>query len=119
MVNTRNVALSVSVASTAWAGGLACQLVATAAVIDISDITQFFYHDKSSLTSLNKGKSTDLQKLLKYFSRTSYVYNLLIIAGAAPVIFVLCSKDLLVVALLLFIVKLATTSLSLSFISSS
>ena len=48
------------------------ELAATVTVLDISDITQFFCHNKSSFISqLNKGRSNDLQKLLKYFNVTT------------------------------------------------
>ena len=41
-------------------GGLAFGLSATAAVLDISDIIQFFDHDKlSSISQLIKGKFRD------------------------------------------------------------
>ena len=70
-----------NVASVTGTGGLAPGLVGTSGVLDISDITQFFYHDKSSsIFQLLKGKSRDLQKLLKYFNGiTTSAFNLLLI----------------------------------------
>ena len=48
-------------------------------------------------------KSRDLQNLLKYFNGiTTSVFILLLFTGFLPIIFVLYSKDLLVVDLLLF-----------------
>ena len=63
----------------------------TAAVLDVSDIIQFFVHLKSSSTPLLiKGKSIDLQMLLKYLNgTTTSASNLPLPAGALPVIFVL------------------------------
>ena len=53
---------------------------------------------------LIKSKSRDLQKLLKYFNEaTISVSNVLLSAGALPIIYVLYSKNVLVVFLLLFI----------------
>ena len=47
----------------------AFELAVTEDVFDISEIAQFFDHDKSgSISQLTKGKSRDLQKLLKYFN---------------------------------------------------
>ena len=96
-----NIAPVVSVALLA---GL-CGLTATSAVPDISEIIQFLDHDNSSyILQLNKEKSRDLQKLLKYFNGTkTSVSNLLSSAGVLPMIFVLDSKYLLAVVLLLFI----------------
>ena len=70
--------------------------------------------------SLIKGKSRNLQKLLKYFNRaTTSVFDLLLSSRIFPVIFVLYSKDLLVIFLLLFILKLLASlfSLAVSFTS--
>ena len=94
----RNLAEVVAVAAT---GGFP----ATAAVFDISDTTQYLEHDKSSSVSqLSKGKSRDLQKLLKYFhGTTTSASNILLSVGVLPIIFVLYSKGLLDVVLLLFI----------------
>ena len=66
---------------------------------------QSFNHDKSSsISQLMKAKSKAPKKLLKYFfnGKTTYVFNLLLLAGVPPIIFVLFSKDLLVFVLLLF-----------------
>ena len=55
-----------NVASVARTGGSAPGLVGTSGVLDISDITQFLYHDKLSFISqLIKSKSRDLGKLLE------------------------------------------------------
>ena len=78
---------------------------ATAAILDISDTTQYFDHDKSSsISQLIKGESRDLQKLLKYFNgTTTSASDILLSFGVLLIIFVLYSKDLLVVVLLLFV----------------
>ena len=70
---------------------------ATAAVLDISDMTQFFDHLNSrSLSHLIKGKS-DLLKLLTYFRGTTVsASNILLPTGTLPVSFVLYSKGLLI-----------------------
>ena len=53
-----------NVATSTRTGGLAFQLLPTGIVVDISDIMQFFVHDKSSsILELIIGKSI-LQKLL-------------------------------------------------------
>ena len=50
----------------------------TASVLDISEIKQSFYHDKSSsISELMKDKSRYLQKLLKFFRTTTFVTNVL------------------------------------------
>ena len=69
----------VHVAGSDGVGVTASGLAATAAVINISYIIRSFYHDKlSSISRLIKGKSGDLQKLIKYFIRsTIYVANVL------------------------------------------
>ena len=71
----------------------------TAAVLDTSDIKQFFAHLKSSsISQLIKDKSRDFQKLFKYFNgTTASTSNLLLLADVLPIIFVLCLKDLLFV----------------------
>ena len=81
------------------------ELTITGAVLYFSDFTQFFNHDKSSSISLLiKGKSKDLQKLLKYSNETTTsAFNVLLLICVFPIIFVLYSKDLLVIILLLFI----------------
>ena len=55
----------------------------TLTVLYISDITQFFDHDKfSSISQLSNRKERDLQKLLKYFNaKTISSYNLLLWSG--------------------------------------
>ena len=70
-------------------------------VIDISDLIHSFDHDKlSSVSKLINGKSRNLQKLLKYFNvTTTSVCNVLLPFGVLPIIFVLYSKDLLVIFL--------------------
>ena len=83
----------VCIASLAELGGLAATLV----VIDISDITHSFQNGKSSSNSqLINGKPRNLQKLLKYFNGTS-ASNVLFLSSGVPIIFVLYSKDLLVI----------------------
>ena len=96
---TWNVVLVVIVAFLAGTGGLVADLAGTSEVFDISDVIQFLVHLKSSsISKLIKGKLRDLQNLLE--TKTS-VSNLLLSAGVLPIIFVLYSKDLLVVALLI------------------
>ena len=105
-----NVAPAVSVAGAYAIGGSAAGLTGAAGVLDVSEVLQSFDHDKSQL---NKGKLRDLQKLLKYFNgTTTSVSNVLLLADVLPIIFVLYPKDLLVVAMLLFILWLATILLA-------
>ena len=80
-------------------------LAATAAVLDIPEITHFIYYGKpSSISQLIKGKSRGLQKLLKCFYETATsVSSLLVLAGVPPVIFVFYSKNLLAAVLLLLV----------------
>ena len=68
-------------------------------MLSFSDITQFFDRDKSyAILHLTKGKSKDLKRLLKYFNGTeTSVSNMVLLIGVLPIIFVLHSKDLLVV----------------------
>ena len=63
----------------------------TGAVLNIYDIRQYFGHLKSSSVSqLIKGKSRDLQKLLKYFNgATTAVFYILLLAGVLPINFAL------------------------------
>ena len=100
-----NIVSVVCVAALVWAGGLAFGLADTAVALDISDITEFFGHDKTSSTShLIKEKLRNLQKLFKYFNETTtYVSNILLPAAVSPFIFSLYSKYLFVAVLLLFI----------------
>ena len=100
-----NIAEVICVSAAARTGGLALELAVTAGALDISDITQYLDHDKSSsISQLINGKSRDLQKSLKYFNgATTSASNLFSLSGVLPIIFVLYSKDLLVVVLLLFI----------------
>ena len=100
-----NVASVVAIAATSETDELAFLLLATLAVLDISDITQFFVHLKSgSISQLINGKSRDFQKLLKYSNETATsASNILLSFDVLPIVFVLYSKDLLVVVLLLFI----------------
>ena len=83
-----NVALFVVVA-TSYLTGL--EFETTLHVLDTSDITQYFDHDKSSSISwLIKGKSRDLQKLLKYFNgTTTSSSNVPPLSGVFPINFVL------------------------------
>ena len=89
-------------------------------LFNISDITQSSDHAKSSsISQLIKGQSRDLQKLFKYFNgATTFAFNTPLLAAVLPVIFVLHSKDLYVVVLLLFNLQLSTISLASSFTSS-
>ena len=92
------------VSAVAGTGGLAFGLAGTPGVLDVYEITQYLYHDKSSSVSqLINGKSRDFQKLLKYFNgTTTSAFNLLSQSGVLPII---CLKleSLLVTVLLLFI----------------
>ena len=74
----------------------------TSDVLDISDITQYFDHVKSSsISQLIKGKTRDLQKLLTYFNGAiTSRFNLLLLFDVFPINFLLNSKDLLVVVFL-------------------
>ena len=78
------------VVSTEGTGGL----VGTAGGLDISNIMQYLDHDKSSsISQLIKSKSRGLQKLLKYFNRTTTsASNILLSFGVLSIIFVLYSK---------------------------
>ena len=80
-------------------------LLPLAAVLDISDTIQVFFHDKSSsILLLIKGNSRDLQKLIKYFNGTGTSVSIVLLsADVLPFVFVLYSKNLLVVVSLLFI----------------
>ena len=64
-------------------------------VFDISDITQFFVHIKSSsISQLINGKSEDFQKLLKHFNgAATSASNTLLLFDVLPIIFVLDSKN--------------------------
>ena len=81
----------------------------------MSNITQYLDLDKTSyISQLIKGKSRD-QKLLNYFDRTTTsASNLLSLFGVLSINFVLYSKNLLVVVLLLFILKLFASLFSLT-----
>ena len=85
-------------------------------VLDISDITQYLDHDKSSsISQLIKGKFRDFQKLLKCFNGTTTSgSNLPSLYGVLPISFVLYSKDLLAAVLLSFILKLLASLFSLA-----
>ena len=82
-------------------GGLAAR---SAGISELFNITQSPDHAKpSSVLQLIKSKSGNFQKFLKHFSGTTiFVFNTLLLAAVPPVIFVLYSKDLLFVVLLLF-----------------
>ena len=60
-------------------------------MFNISDVTQSSDHaELSSVSQLIKGKSGNLQKLLKYFNEiTTFVFNALLSVAASSVIFVL------------------------------
>ena len=76
---------------------LAFGLPATKAVLNISDIIQYFDHlNSSSFSHWINSKPKNLQNLLNYFNRTEIsVSSLLISPIILPIIFVLHSKDLL------------------------
>ena len=73
-------------------------------------------HYKSiSISQLINGKSRDLQKLRKYFNRTTTsASNVLLSIDVLLIIFILYSKDFLVIALLLLILLLSEFSFSSS-----
>ena len=100
-----NIAEVICVSAAARTGGLALELAVTAGALDISDITQYLDHDKSSsISQLINGKLTDLQKLLKYFNgKTTSAFNQFSLSGVLPIIYISHPKDLLVVVLFLFI----------------
>ena len=104
MLSILNVASVVDVAGSVGVGVTASGVATTAAVIDISDIMRSFYQYKlSSISQFIKDKSRDLQKLLENFNRSTIsVVNVLLPAGVLLIIFVLYSKDLLAVVVLLF-----------------
>ena len=94
----RNLAEVVAVAATG-------RFPTTAMVLHIWDPTQYLDHDKSSsISQLIKEKSRDLQKLLRYFNGTTISASNIVSFGVLPIIFVLYSKHLLAVVLLLFII---------------
>ena len=120
-----NSAPVVCIASLTWTGGLALGLPAIAGVIDISDTIHSSDHDKSiPIWQLINGKSRDLQKLLKYFNGTTIsAFNIFLLFhiffGVPPIYFVIYSKDLLAIVLLLFtLIRAAFFSFAQSFISS-
>ena len=86
----RNVASVVCVVYTAGTGRLA----GNAGVVDILDVMKFPDHEKpSSISELSKGKSRDIQKLLKYFNgTTSSVSNILLSFAVLHIMFGLYSK---------------------------
>ena len=92
-----DVALVVSVATSYTTGGTFG--LTSLKVLDTSDITQYFDHVKSSSVSqLIKGKSRDVQKLLKYFNGPIFsAFGPLLLFDVLPIAFVLYLKDLLVV----------------------
>ena len=99
-----NVASVVCISSTTGTGGLASGLRDIAGVIDTSDIIYSFDHDKSSsILQLIKGKSRNLHKLLKCFNGTTTAFHVILSSSVLPIIFVLYSKDLLVIVFFLFI----------------
>ena len=77
--------------------GLPPGLAGTSGVLDISQITQSFNHDKSSsISQLIESKSRNLQKLLKYFNgTTTSMSNVLLPAGVLPPILLLYSVKIL------------------------
>ena len=105
-----NVAAILCIARTSWTCGLAYGFGGTLDIIAISDTTYSFDHDKLiSISQLIKEKLRDLQKLLKYFNRaTTSMSNILLSFCLIPINFVLYLKDLLVIALLLLVLLLAS-----------
>ena len=97
----------VCIAATSRIDGLASGLPGTADVIDFSDIIHYFDHDKSSsISKLTKGKSRDLEKQPKYFNgMTTSASNILLLFGALPIIFVLSSKELIVIYLKIMVIN--------------
>ena len=96
-----------SVVYVAYKGGKGT-LAGTAGVFDVSDIIKYLDHGKSrSISQLIKDKLRDFQKLLRYFNGTTIsTSNILLSSRVLQIIFVLYSKDLTVVVLLLFIIYL-------------
>ena len=80
-------------------------LARTSGVLYTSDIIHSFDHEKSgSISQLINCKSVNLQKLLNYANGTNLSgFNVLLSFGVLPINFVLFSKDLLVIVLLLFV----------------
>ena len=113
------MALVVCITATSFTSGLASRLSCIPGIIDISDITHPFEHDKSkSISQWINGKSRNLQKLLKYCNgTTTSVSNVLLSYDVFPIIFLLYSKDLLFIILLLFILSPLLISVAESFIS--
>ena len=68
----RNVASVFYIADSTGTAELVSGFPATSSVYDISKITQFFHHDKSSsISQLVRSKLRDLRKLLGYFNETT------------------------------------------------
>ena len=68
----RNVASVFYIADSTGTAELVSGFPATSSVYDISKITQFFHHDKSSsISQLVRSKLGDLRKLLGYFNETT------------------------------------------------
>ena len=82
---------TVAVVATSYSGGSPTALN----VFDISDITQFFVHLKSSFISQSiNGKSEDFQTLLKYFNgAVTSASKTLLLFEVLPIIFVLDLKN--------------------------
>ena len=103
-------------------GGLAFELPDTAGIIDISYTMHFLDHENSSSISqlIINGKSSDLQKLLKYFNgTTTSATNIVLSSSVLPIYLVLYSKYVLAIVLLLFTLFLVRLfSLTSKFISS-
>ena len=75
-------------------------------LLNFLNIIQSWDHDKPCpISQLIKGNWRDLQKLLKYFhvTKTSALNSVLLLPGVLYVIFVLYSKGMLLVGLLLFL----------------
>ena len=97
MIFKWNFALTVDFDGSVAVGGSSSKFLATVTGLDIWVIIQFLDYGKSaSVSQLAKGKSRNLQKLLKYFNgATTFVSNILlsacvlrIVCVFLPIIFV-------------------------------
>ena len=92
-----NVAIVVNSSGRCAIGVLIAGLAGASALFNISGNKQSIDHAKSSSTSqLIKGKSRDLQNLLKYSNGpTTVMFNARLLTAVLSIIFALCSKYLL------------------------
>ena len=91
-------------------------------LLNFLNIIQSWDYDKPwPISQLIKGNSRDLQKLLKYFhvTKTSALNSVLLLPGVLYVIFVLYSKGMLLVGLLLFLLQLSVLTSWTSLLTSS